>query len=111
MDITNENIYILSIDSIIMQEIIKEKYRDINPSARSPTLQTVLMVEDFINEHSGEYKKTQLFNSLPKKVMWETFQVIIEYLIEINKIAIDPEGKIGYIWSPNYERKDELKWA
>lgn len=94
-----------------MQEIIEQKYRDTNPVARSPTLQTVLMVEDFIKEHSGEFKKTSLFNSLPKKVMWETFQVIVEYLLEINKIAIDIEGKIGYIWSPDYKRNDTLKWV
>jgi len=93
-----------------MQDVVG-KYRDVNKVARSPTLQTVLMVEDFIEEHSGEFRKTQLFNSLPKKVMWETFQVIIEYLIEINKIAIDIEGKIGYIWSPEYKRDEKLKWV
>jgi len=93
-----------------MQEAV-EKYRDVNKIARSPTLQTVLMVENFIEDHSGEFRKTQLFNSLPRKVMWETFQVIIEYLIEINKIAIDSEGKIGYIWSPEYKRDENLKWA
>ena len=56
---------------------------------RSPTLQTVLMVENFINENSGEFKKTELFNNLPKKVMWQTFQVIIDYLQGINKIIIE----------------------
>jgi hypothetical protein len=38
------------------------------------------MVEKFIEEHSGKYKKTELFKKLPKKVMWQTFQVIMEYL-------------------------------
>ncbi|MEK6855862.1 MAG: hypothetical protein AABX66_01750, partial [Nanoarchaeota archaeon] len=55
--------------------------------ARSPTLQTVLMVEKFIDTHSGAYKKTELFNNLPRKVMWQTFQVIMEYLESIHKIA------------------------
>lgn len=81
---------------------------------RSPTLQTVLMVEKFINENSGEYKKTELWNSLPKKVMWQTFQVIIAYLESINKIAYDNEGYLVYIWNPElvkrFTNKLELKW-
>lgn len=79
-----------------------------------PTLQTVLMVEKFINENSGEYKKTELWNSLPKKVMWQTFQVIIAYLGSINKIAYDNEGYLVYIWNPElvkrFANKPELRW-
>ena len=74
-------------------------------SERSPTLQTVLMVENFINENSGEYKKTELFNSLPKKVMWHTFQVIMEYLESIHKIMYDKEGYVVYIWNPELVSK------
>jgi len=74
-------------------------------SERSPTLQTVLMVENFINENSGEYKKTELFNSLPKKVMWQTFQVIMEYLESIHKIMYDKEGYVVYIWNPELVSK------
>ncbi len=73
--------------------------------ARSPTLQTVLMVEKFIDENSGEYRKTDLFKNLPRKVMWQTFQVIMEYLESIHKIAYDNEGYVVYIWNPKfYER-------
>ena len=72
---------------------------------RSPTLQTVLMVEYFIKENSGEFKKTELWKNLPKKVMWQTFQVIIEYLESINKIAFDREGYVVYIWSPEFYEK------
>jgi len=83
-----------------MEEVIKKSYIETNEIARSPTLQTVLMVEKFIDEHSGEYKKTELFNNLPRKVMWQTFQVIMEYLESINKIVYDKEGKVVYIWNP-----------
>ena len=75
-------------------------YFETNEIARSPTLQTVLMVERFIDENSGEYKKTDLFKNLPKKVMWQTYLVILEYLESINKIAVDKDGKIAYIWNP-----------
>ncbi len=74
-------------------------------NARSPTLQTVLMVENFIKENSGEYKKTELFNSLPKKVMWQTFQIIMNYLEEGLRIVYDSEGYIVYIWNPDFYEK------
>ena len=83
----------------------KIDYLKTNNVARSPTLQTVLMVEKFIEKNSGEYKKTELFKNLPKKVMWQTFQVIIEYLESINKIVFDNEGYVIYIWNPNFYKK------
>lgn len=80
-------------------------YFELNDVARSPTLQTVLMVEKFIDDNSGEYKKTELFKKLPKKVMWQTFQVIMEYLESTLRIAYDREGYIVYIWSPEFYEK------
>ena len=80
-----------------------------NKSERSPTLQTVLMVEKFIKENSGEFRKTELFNSLPKKVMWQTFQVIMEYLEGLLKIAYDNEGYVVYIWNPRYYERVKNK--
>lgn len=99
-----------------MQSILKNRPICYEPkgATRSPTLQTVLMVEQFIDKHSGEYKKTELFNKLPKKVMWQTFQVIMAYLEEINKIAYDNEGYVVYIWSPEigakYRNREDLIW-
>ena len=67
---------------------------------RSPRLETIMMVEQFIKEHSGEYKKTEVCNKVPKKTMWGTFNVILKYLWDTNKIGIDNNGYIIYIWSP-----------
>ena len=88
-------------------EIINKNksYIEINEIARSPTLQTVLMVEKFIEENSGEYKKTGLFKNLPKKVMWQTFHVIMDYLESIHKIVYDKEGYVVYIWNPEFFKK------
>ena len=80
-------------------------YAQTNNIARSPTLQTVLMVEKFIDEHSGEFKKTELFNNLPKKVMWQTFQVIMEYLERSYRIIIEKDGIVTYIWDPEFYEK------
>ena len=49
---------------------------------RNPRLDTIIMVEKFIKENSGEYKKTELLNKLPKKMMWGTFNVVLQYLYD-----------------------------
>lgn len=79
-----------------------------------PQLDTVLMVERFIYEHSGEYKKKSLWENLPKKMMYQTFCVIIDYLTESGKIAVDKEEKIAWIWDPEgvkrYLKRKDLSW-
>ena len=79
-----------------------------------PQLGTVLMVEEFIRKNSGEFKKRALWESLPKKMMYQTFCVIFDYLLESGKIAVDSEGKIGWIWDPEgvrkYLEKKHLFW-
>ena len=72
---------------------------------RYPNLQTVFMVEKFIEENNGEFKKTELFEKLPKKMMWQTFQIIMNYLESINKILIEENGRVGYIWNPKLAEK------
>lgn len=72
---------------------------------RYPRLDTVLMVEEFIKEHDGEFKKRKLWENLPKKMMYQTFCVIIDYLLYSGKISIDKEGKIGWIYYPALARK------
>jgi hypothetical protein len=70
-----------------------------------PRLDTVLMVEEFIREHSGEYKKRALWEKLPRKMMYNTFQVIFDYLAESGKIARDSEEKICWIWNPDLVKR------
>ncbi len=83
--------------------------------ARYPRLDTVLMVEKFIQETDGEYRKKQLWEHLPKKMMYQTFSLIIDYLIVSGKISVDAEGKIGWIFYPkDVERrlkKAHLFWG
>jgi len=72
---------------------------------RSPRLDTVIMVEKFIKDNSGEFRKTGLFNKLPKKMMWGTFNVILQYLYANNKIGSDIAGYIVYIWNPKLAKR------
>jgi len=67
---------------------------------RNPRLETVMLVEQFIKDNNGKFKKTNLFHTLPKKIMWGTFNVILNYLYENNKIGFDKRGYIVYIWNP-----------
>ena len=69
-----------------------------------PQLDTVLMVEEFIKRHDGEFKKRRLWELLPKKMMYQTFCVIIDYLLYSRKISIDSERKIGWIYYPEIAR-------
>jgi len=79
-----------------------------------PQLDTILMVEDFIRENSGEFKKKSLWENLPRKMIYQTFCVIFDYLLESGKIAQDSEGWVVWIWNPElvrkYLNKPHLRW-
>lgn len=72
---------------------------------RSPTLDTILMVERTIEKFSGHFNRRGLWKNLPKKVMWQTYLVVLDYLESINKIAYDKEEKVAYIWNPGLAKK------
>ncbi len=79
-----------------------------------PQLDTVMMVEDFIRDNSGEFKKRKLWESLPRKMMYQTFCVIFDYLEKSGKIARDKNGTVGWIWDPEgvkyYMSRPYLRW-
>ena len=69
----NRKVYI-SIDILINMQ------NEIINATRSPTLDTVLMVEKTIEKYSGEYNRTEIWKRLPRKVMWQTYLIIFGYL-------------------------------
>ena len=71
----------------------------------SPTLGSVLMVEEIIQKHSQECGKYQLWHKLPRKMMYQTFQVILDYLEKSGKIIIDKEGCIIWTYNPRRIKK------
>jgi len=71
----------------------------------SPTLESVLMVERLVQKNSQEYGKYQLWKKLPKKMMYQTFQVIIDYLESSGKIMIDKEGIVFWTYDPEGIKK------
>lgn len=63
-----------------------------------PRLDTILMVEDTIKKLDFYPTKKELWERLPKKVQYQTFKIIIDYLESSNKLLID---KRRIIWTFN----------
>lgn len=77
-----------------------------NRKIHYPQLDTILMVEKKIQQMDYP-KKTELWKALPKKVMYQTFCMIIDYLEQSAKIMIDEQGCI--IWTFNSEMIKKLR--
>ena len=71
----------------------------------SPTLDSVIMVEDIIRKHSQEFGKYQLWKRLPKKMMYQTFQIILSYLENSGKIIVDKKGIVIWTYNPSRIKK------
>ena len=79
--------------------------KNVNEVLHYPRLDTVLMVEEAIKNAKEYPSKRQLWLSLKKKVMYQTFNIVIDYLVESNKVVIDKEGKVIWIWDPEGVKK------
>ena len=67
----------------------------------SPTLNTVLMVEETLkNMDESVITIAELKRRLPRQVNHNTLKIILEYLEESNKIAVSIKG-ITWIHNPN----------
>jgi hypothetical protein len=66
---------------------------------RYPRLDTLKMIEKVIEDAKGDYTVRQIWQKLPKKVMWQTYLTALDYLESIHKIAIDKKHVI-WIWGP-----------
>ncbi len=73
---------------------------------RYPNLSTVLMVEDFLRKHSDmPMKISEIRKKLPKQIMHQTLQVILEYLWRSGKIIYGPRGVQWIYAEPQHLRK------
>jgi meiotically up-regulated gene 157 (Mug157) protein len=71
-----------------------------------PRLDTVLMVEDAIKDVKEYPTRTELWKSLPKKVQYQTFKLILEYLEKSNKIIFTKDNKIMWIYASSKALKE-----
>ena len=73
-----------------------------------PNLRTILMVENALKT-SGTYKtKKELWKSLTKKIQYQTFNRVLEYLESSNKITFNTK-KIIWIFPDNPKLKQLLE--
>lgn len=69
-----------------------------------PNLKTVLMVEEILKSAEGTMSREELKQKLPKKIMHQTLNVILEYLEDSGKII---DGHKGVLWIYNPGKKLE----
>ena len=62
-----------------------------------PNLQTLLMIEKAIKEADIPPKRTELWRSLPRRPMYQTFRKAIEYLDASGKIMIDRNDRVVWV--------------
>lgn len=90
--------------------MLKEPHRPSgNAAIHSPTLETILMVESAIKESELPPSKVQLWRSLPRKMMYQTFLGVLRYLEASNKILFDGKGKIVWVAVDNPKLEALLK--
>ncbi len=70
-----------------------------------PTLKTILMVENQIRKAKSYPTKKELWESLPKGVQYQTFNLILDYLESSKKILID-KGEIVWTFPSNKKLQD-----
>lgn len=66
----------------------------------SPTLDSIIMVEELMKKRSAEFTKYQLWQKLPKKMMYQTYCQVFDYLLNSGKIMITKDKKILWLYDP-----------
>ena len=74
-----------------------------------PRLDTVLMIEDAIKNARDYPKRTELWKRLPKKVMYQTYKIVIDYLIESRKVMLTKDDKLVWVFADNKKLKKLIK--
>lgn len=84
-------------------ELIERKGHEV---MRYPNLNTVLMVEDFLKEHSDTPMTiAEIRRKLPKQIMHQTLKVILEYLWKSGKVIYGPRGIQWIYTTPEHLKK------
>lgn len=67
----------------------------------SSNLETLLMIENAIKKADLPPKRTELWKSLPRKTMYQTFKKALDYLDASGKIMIDRKKRVVWIAADN----------
>jgi hypothetical protein len=82
---------------------------------RAKELKSALIAfEKHLKGHPGEYDKKGLWESLPKKIPYETYSLIFDFFEKSVKIALDRNGIVAWIYYPDhvakYRNRPDLEW-
>ena len=75
-----------------------------------PNLATILMVEKAIKEMKEHPTRMELWKAIPRKIQYQTFQRILEYLEASNKVIFDGK-RIVWIAADNPKLRQLLETA
>lgn len=73
--------------------------QEISSKGHSPNLETVMMVEEQIRKKGRFDSRHKLWKSLPKQVQYPTFKTILSYLEDSNKIMLDKNDQVVWIFT------------
>lgn len=73
-----------------------------------PRLDTVMMIEDAIRSAKEYPTKAELLRALSKKVMYQTFNLVLEYLQRSNKIVVTKDGRIVWVFADSEKLRELL---
>ena len=74
----------------------------------NPTLGTIKMVEQTLSKMLDYPTKNKLWRALPRQIQYPSFNVILAYLAESNKIMYDKDGTIVWTFADS-ARLEKLK--
>ena len=69
----------------------------------SPTLKSIKMIETTIQQYNGVASKAQIWNKLPKKMMYQNYKQVLDYFIKIKSVVI-AGGMVQWVY-PKEEEK------
>ena len=75
----------------------------------SPTLKTILEIENIIQKKRYFNSKTELYRTLKNKTQFGTFNRVLQYLESSNKIEFNKDGSIIWIFADSPQIKKLLK--
>ena len=76
-----------------------------------PRLDTLEMIEDTIRKEQYFESRTKLWKSLPRGVQYGTLGIALSYLERSNKIELNRDGSIVWIFMESERMKRSLEWS
>ena len=113
LSLSPENAFIRTREDI--HDGMAEK-EEVSP-VRTVNTKDLSMIENFIEENSGGYSKKTLYKKFSGTVSLKEFNEIIKKLFDSDKVLIDREGKICWVWNPelikeiNENKKYASRWT